>query len=283
MIPDLIYDVGMNNGDDTAYYLSRGFRVIAIEANPILAEECAKRFYTEVASDRLKILNVGVSDREGEFPFWICESVSEWSSFNREIASRDDSPHHELTIPCRRFSSILAEHGIPFYLKIDIEGNDMLCLLELQKGRLPKYVSLEAATADPIDHLGSLGYTDFKSISQRVFLPLEMPPSPEQARFEQTLEQLYTPNIFMRIRRALGGKARLLRELDRVRFPVAWKFPVGSSGPFGEDLRGRWQSADEMRETYRIFQELCGKRTTSIFWDEKEYSFWFDLHARRSD
>lgn len=283
MIPDLIYDVGMNNGDDTAYYLSRGFRVIAIEANPILAEECAKRFSTEVASGRLKILNVGVSDREGEFPFWICETVSEWSSFNREIASRDGCPHHDLTLPCRRFSSILAEHGIPFYLKIDIEGNDMLCLHELQKGSLPKYLSLEAATADPIEHLVSLGYTHFKSISQRVFLPLEMPPSTEQVRFEQTLEQLYTPNILMRIRRALGRKARLLHDLDRVRFPVAWKFPVGSSGPFGEDLRGRWQNADEMRETYRIFQERCGQRTPSIFWDEKEYSFWFDLHARRAD
>jgi len=33
---DLVYDVGMNNGDDTAYYLSLGFRVIAIEANPEL-------------------------------------------------------------------------------------------------------------------------------------------------------------------------------------------------------------------------------------------------------
>ena len=32
--PGLIYDVGMNNGDDTAYYLRRGFRVIAIEPNP---------------------------------------------------------------------------------------------------------------------------------------------------------------------------------------------------------------------------------------------------------
>ena len=27
----LIYNVGMNNGDDTAFYLPRGFRVIGIE------------------------------------------------------------------------------------------------------------------------------------------------------------------------------------------------------------------------------------------------------------
>jgi hypothetical protein len=29
---DLIFDVGANNGDDTAAYLARGFRVIAVEA-----------------------------------------------------------------------------------------------------------------------------------------------------------------------------------------------------------------------------------------------------------
>jgi hypothetical protein len=34
--PELIYDVGMNNADDTAYYLWRGSRVLAIEANPEL-------------------------------------------------------------------------------------------------------------------------------------------------------------------------------------------------------------------------------------------------------
>ena len=36
MEKNLIYDVGMSNGDDTAYYLHRGFRVVAIEANPLL-------------------------------------------------------------------------------------------------------------------------------------------------------------------------------------------------------------------------------------------------------
>ena len=279
---NLIYDVGMNNGDDTAYYLSRGYRVLAIEANPVLAQEGAKRFAAELAEGRLKILNVGVSDREGEFPFWICETVSEWSSFTREVAARDGCPHHALTIPCQRLCTILAEHGVPFYLKIDIEGNDLLCLHDLQRGALPKYVSLEAAIPDPVDHLLGLGYTDFKCISQRNFLPLEMPPSPEQVRFEKTLRQLYTRNPFMRIRRAFGAKKRLCRQLDEARFSVDWPFPLGSSGPFGEDLRGHWQTAAEMRETYRVFQELCARRTPSIFWDDREYSFWFDLHARRA-
>ena len=31
---DLIFDVGCNNGDDTDFYLRKGFRVVAIDADP---------------------------------------------------------------------------------------------------------------------------------------------------------------------------------------------------------------------------------------------------------
>jgi hypothetical protein len=34
---DLIYDVGFHHGEDTAFYLKKGFRVAAFEAHPRLA------------------------------------------------------------------------------------------------------------------------------------------------------------------------------------------------------------------------------------------------------
>jgi len=55
----------MNNGDDTAYYLSLSFRTVAIEANPQLVEQAKLRFAREIASGRLHILNIGITDREG--------------------------------------------------------------------------------------------------------------------------------------------------------------------------------------------------------------------------
>ena len=36
--PNLIYDVGLHLGEDTEYYLKKGFRVIAFEANPELVD-----------------------------------------------------------------------------------------------------------------------------------------------------------------------------------------------------------------------------------------------------
>ena len=41
MDPKLVYDVGVHRGDDTAYYLHKGFRVVGVEANPAMAATCA--------------------------------------------------------------------------------------------------------------------------------------------------------------------------------------------------------------------------------------------------
>ena len=64
---DLIYDVGMNNGDDTAYYLQRGFRVVAIEADARLAKCAVERFGAQISSGQLRILNIGIAAEEGDF------------------------------------------------------------------------------------------------------------------------------------------------------------------------------------------------------------------------
>jgi len=39
-----IFDVGLHKGEDTEYYLTRGFRVVAIEANPDLVLFCTEKF-----------------------------------------------------------------------------------------------------------------------------------------------------------------------------------------------------------------------------------------------
>jgi hypothetical protein len=43
-VPNLVLDVGMHNGDDTAYYLASGYDVVAVEANPTLCASARDRF-----------------------------------------------------------------------------------------------------------------------------------------------------------------------------------------------------------------------------------------------
>jgi FkbM family methyltransferase len=277
---DLIYDVGMNNGDDTAYYLRRGFRVVAIEANTRLAKCAAERFRTQISSGQLRLLNIGIAAEEGELPFWICETYSEWSSFDRKIASRDGCPHHEVMVPCRRFASVLEEFGVPYYLKVDIEGNDILCLQDLNPQRLPKFVSVESASPDLITLMAGRGFKRFKAISQYNFLPIELPSSSEQRRYERVQWMLQTRNPLIRAFRRFGGRGWLNRQLNRSRKHADWTFPFGSSGPFGEDLPGRWLDHDELITTLKHLLEFKEQKRSSPFWDEREYSFWVDVHGR---
>ena len=100
----LIYDVGLHDGNDTAYYLGLGFHVVAIEANPALAHAAARRFARQTASGRLQIVNVGIAATSGVARFWVCDDHSDWSSFDRAFASRNGSAHHAIEIPTTSFA-----------------------------------------------------------------------------------------------------------------------------------------------------------------------------------
>jgi hypothetical protein len=50
----------------------------------------------------------------------------------------------------------------------------------------------------------------------------------------------------------------------------------------GEDTTaGRWRSPEEVQEIYFRMEDLKKQGIKSPFWDDREYSFWVDLHARR--
>src|SRR5690606_3528213 len=95
----LIFDVGLNTGQDTPFYLAQGYRVVAIEADPALAAAACRRFEREIGDGRLEVVNVGISDRDGFADFWICDSKPEFNSFCRTIAARDALPHHAIRVP----------------------------------------------------------------------------------------------------------------------------------------------------------------------------------------
>jgi FkbM family methyltransferase len=294
MIPDLIYDVGMNNGDDTAYYLHRGYRVVSIEADPSLVVQATERFARPIADGRLTILNVAIAEEAGELPFWICEANSTYSSLDRSAAvwdrtstAQESLPHHSVQVRSSRLDTILQEHGVPFYLKIDIEGHDHVCIEQLDPAGAPRYVSVEACGTAALERLRDAGYTHFKCISQHVFLPVELPPPPAQERYQALARLLHDRNPLLRAVRRIGGWRPIYQRMEQIRVGSrtigGWTFSGCSSGPFGEDLPGRWLSFEEMNDTYQHYAHLEAERGPSLFWNEKPGSFWADFHARRDD
>lgn len=61
--PKLIFDIGMNRGDDTNNYLRLGFNVVSVEANPAWANKMSEVFRSHVENGKLVIKNMAISDK----------------------------------------------------------------------------------------------------------------------------------------------------------------------------------------------------------------------------
>jgi FkbM family methyltransferase len=267
--PDLIVDVGAHNGDDTAYYLQRGFRVVAIEANPELAQAIAARFQEECARGTLTVLNVGIASERGRMPFWVNDENSVLSSFDRDLVAKHGGRNYRIDVECVPFADVLHRHGTPYYLKVDIEGHDRVCLDALEGPGCPAYVSCELThVGGLIERLHAIGYRGFKLVNQSTYT--EATPVFEHEMGFRALRKLC--RIVPRLKHAVPNGVRA--EFDTFAEDQRYRFPHGSSGPFGEDTHGLWRSADDVVRRFDAIRERFVQAAIPI--DE----CWYDVHAK---
>ncbi len=240
---DLIYDLGFHNGDDTVFYLAKGFRVIAVEANPALAQKGCERFGKHMSNGRLIILNQAIHETKGMQKFYIHPQKSEWGSCLQELAESDGSKAETLEVESVRLTDLYQSYGVPRYLKVDVEGCDVMVARQIsQFQEKPKFVSFETSKRDYAGLFAYLyvsGYTRYQLINQA-----NNPTRP-------------TPTF--------TGEGKEIR----------YTFSPYSSGYFGDDLpQDKWLSYDEALTRYIKYKEL--KQI-----DNKELGLgWVDLHAR---
>lgn len=206
----IIYDVGSNNGDDLPYYLDKAERVIAIEANPALADEIRQNFSAAIEEERLIVENCVVTDKPagGLVPFYICKGHHVLS----QLDPPSDIDNFELTeLPSRRLTDIIRQYGSPYYVKIDVENYDHVLLHDLfAQGIFPPYISAESHSIEVLAALVALGrYKAFKLVDG------------------PSIPHLYANH---RIATISGEKD--------------YSFPDHSAGPFGNDVIGPWKSAN---------------------------------------
>jgi FkbM family methyltransferase len=211
----IAYDVGMNNGDDTHYFLSKGFKVIAIEANPDLCEIARRRFSDVISNGRCVILNCGISDEDGFLDFYIDKHSHTTSTFVPQ--PNNDGRYVVRQIPIRQGKSIVHEFGEPYLFKIDIEGLDFLVLRNVfNHGIFPPYLSAEAHSLRVLCLIISMGYDQFKLS--------------EGSRIGTSITKCD------------------ISSLDGDRFPFC--FNLNSSGPFGDDLDTPWVDSETIVSNY---------------------------------
>ena len=280
MIGDLIFDLGMNNGNDTHFYLNKGFRVVAVEPNPSLCEQARQRFSPEIKSGRLQIINKAIAKVTGEIEFFLNDQVTGWSTSTLEwlkARNREGAISRPVIVRAVTFQEILTEYGIPYYVKVDIQGGELLCLEALLDfSDRPRNISIssgsEAAGKHAYHHIKS-GFELFSRLGYRRF---------------KIVPQQHT-------------------ELQKCPFPsregsyVEYRFPHGSSGLFGNELPGDWMNASQAWSEYRkiiishkfagntrspdgLFRNLPSKTIKyyldRLFWRGVE---WYDTHAILDD
>ena len=232
---DLVYDIGMHKGEDTEFYLRKGFRVVAFEADPDLVQLCTNRLKEFIDRNRLTIVAGAIINREAieagqtRILFYRNDKVSVWGTVCVNWAERNErlgTSNSILEVDVVDLARIMQQHGVPHYMKIDIEGSDMVCVNALTLFReRPDYISLESDKTSfanikrEIDAFADLGYDSFQVVEQSGIPHAQVPPHPAQ-------EGAY----------------------------VAWRFEYGSSGLFGAELDGEWQSKREILRQYRVIR-----------------------------
>ena len=238
-----IFDLGAHTGEDTDFYLQKGFKVVAVEANPRLCEDMRSRFATQIRSNQLSLIDKAITDDEtSEIEIYINNEKNDWSSLYQDIASKDKYEIEPLKVETCTLESLFEEFGVPYYLKCDLELFDIRIARKLlQNSGRPDYVSFEIHNHEILDVLVKCGYTEFH-IRNQLFNGFIEKPNP-------TLE----------------GKDY-------------WPGPMGGfhSGLFGKDLPpSEWKSNSSTKEILDAYEILSQT-------DFLKFS-WLDVHARKSN
>jgi FkbM family methyltransferase len=261
---NLVFDVGMHTGSDTDFYLQKGFSVVAVEANPTLVRHAKTRFAEALATRRLKLYDVAVSHYEGEVEFFVSDEKSDWGTIYSERATLEHLAYEPVVrrVPCTTFDRILRDNETPYYLKIDIEGADTLCLEALLDWPdRPRYISIEASMVsrdgsfEELNLLSELGYRHFKIVNQALNSRVRCPNPPREGEF------------------------------------VDYRFDGTCSGPFGEEAPGSWLPLEAATrrclsiEKNRARFGMGGRQRGSIRHRLHRLVTgqpvgWYDIHAR---
>jgi FkbM family methyltransferase len=227
----VIFDIGMSEGNDTDFYLRKGFKVVGVEADPEVCETSARRFAEAIQQNRLAIVNRAAAESDSEpVVFWRDKKFQGHSSVINAHLSDDVE---QILVETISYPTLCEIYGAPYYVKIDIEGGEPPFLKSMGKVlERPQFISAECRNLRPIEVIHDLGYRYFKLVNQ-VKLPEFTLPRP--AREGQYAER-----------------------------PVHWEH---WSGPFGREAPGkRWFSYAEIRELWLQLHELWKLETLIVGW-----------------
>lgn len=265
----LIFDIGFHKGEDTRYYLHKGYHVVGVDADKELINNGEQCFQNEIHSGQLTLLNYAISsERNSSTPFYISHNKL-WNSTHKGIAEREGIQARQEMVPSETLSVLMDIYGVPYYCKIDIEGNDIVALNSLRNNKeLPLYISVETEclddnseafnnTFETLDALKDLGYKRFKLVDQATLKVLDGEPF-----YSKPFDAEKFLDNFIYARFLLNKEDTLFSNI----------YPC-TSGPFGEDLMGEWCDYETAKQFISFYSHEQRKLNTPV------WHFWCDWHA----
>jgi FkbM family methyltransferase len=170
---DLVFDVGAHVGDRVGAFRRLGARVVAVEPQHALATTL-KLIYGR--DDRVAIEKAAVGRSEGEIELKINTANPTVSTVSEDfIKSSQGAPgwqgqrwNKSVRVPMTTLDALIARHGMPSFIKIDVEGFEAEALAGLSKP--PAALSFEFTTIQRdiaalcVERCAALGYTKFNAV-----------------------------------------------------------------------------------------------------------------------
>jgi FkbM family methyltransferase len=169
---DLVFDIGAHVGDRVAAFRRLGARVVAVEPQPAL-RTTLKLLH---GRDRAVVIEpVALGRVEGSVELKLnLDNPTVSTASSDFIRAADGAPGWEgqawtrtITVPMTTLDALIARHGVPAFIKIDVEGFEAQVLAGLSRP-VPalsfEFTTIQrAVAAAAIDRCVVLGYASFNA------------------------------------------------------------------------------------------------------------------------
>jgi FkbM family methyltransferase len=170
---DLVFDIGAHVGDRIAAFRRLGARVVAVEPQPALVTTLKLLYGRDRA---VTIEPVAVGNREGTIELRLnVDNPTVSTASAAFVQAADGAPGWEgqawtrtIHVPVTTLDALIARHGMPAFIKIDVEGFEAEALAGLT--RPPRALSFEFTTiqrevaAACIERCAALGYARYNAM-----------------------------------------------------------------------------------------------------------------------